>query len=197
MTYQEIIDKRNIVAMTKLYKTSSGEKLQKGIFNEMFDDEVIVHPTGGLLDDDINIIMGDIKEVYEKVRSELRKLEDVDIINIGEIISKIVNEYFGDFNNVALRSIFYKDESLYDIDKPIMECGITKVTDFKGKNAAMCLERAMLAQNILKLLGINSFSKMSSISKNGVEEAHAFNLVEYEGKYYLFDVTRPTLINGK
>jgi hypothetical protein len=80
-------------------------------------------------------------------------------------------------------------------DTDYIEDGIPigKVSNLKGMNAAMCVERAMVAQNLLRLLGIKSFYKCSGILKNDKKEVHSYNLVEFDGKYYVFDATMPTL----
>ena len=46
-------------------------------------------------------------------------------------------------------------------------------------------------------MGINSFFKTSGIIKNGKSEAHSYNLIEFDDKYYIFDSTMPNLIDGK
>ena len=60
----------------------------------------------------------------------------------------------------------------------------------------MCIERAMLSQNLLKEIGIDTTFKISGIKKNGEDEAHAFNLITHDNKYYIFDATIPTLRNN-
>lgn len=61
----------------------------------------------------------------------------------------------------------------------------------------MCVERAALSQNLLTSIGINSFFKTSGIIKNDNKEVHSYNLIEYKGKYYIFDASMPNLINGQ
>ena len=58
----------------------------------------------------------------------------------------------------------------------------------KSKNLAVCLEDATLSQNMLKLLGINSTLKVSLVQyEDGRYDTHAYNLISYNNKYYLFD----------
>jgi len=72
-----------------------------------------------------------------------------------------------------------------------------KVSNLRGKGAAMCVERAMLAQNLLMRLNILSFYKCSSIVKDGSKEIHSYNLVSFDGKYYIFDASIPALKDNK
>ena len=105
---------------------------------------------------------------------------------------KAIEDYFGDYSNIDERMNNYPDTDFIEDGVPI-----GKVSDLKGKNAAMCVERAMVAQNLLKLLGINSYYKCSGIIKNGKKDVHSYNVVEYGGRYYIFDAAIPTLIDGE
>ena len=33
--------------------------------------------------------------------------------------------------------------------------------------------------------------------KNDIKDVHSYNLIEYQGKYYIFDTAIPNLINGQ
>jgi hypothetical protein len=99
-----------------------------------------------------------------------------------------IQDYFGDYSNIEERMDNYPDIDFIQDGIPI-----GKVSDLKGKNSAMCVERAMVAQNLLKLFGINSYYKCSGIVKNDKKEVHSYNVVEFDGKYYIFDATMPTL----
>ena len=55
----------------------------------------------------------------------------------------------------------------------------------------------MLAQNILKTLGYNSGIKISMVKVDGREEAHAYNVINHDDKYYIFDSAIPTLIEER
>ena len=76
-------------------------------------------------------------------------------------------------------------------DTDFIEDGIPigKVSDLKGKNAAMCVERAMVAQNLLKLLGINSYYKSSGIIKNKVPRIVSSSLSLAKYCYYTSQLT--------
>lgn len=69
------------------------------------------------------------------------------------------------------------------------------ISDLKGKNAAVCADRAAVAQNLFSILGMESYYIVGQI--NG--ENHAFNVVNYKGNYYLYDSSKdiPKYENGK
>ena len=168
-------------------------KLNKRIsssFGQVFDNDVQVIVNDGFYEDDQLATIGNIDELYEILNNKIN--ENDDFATKMKIIYDMVTEYFGSFENSRDRLKYYKseDESFYSDEK-------NKVSDLKGKNSAMCVERAMVSQNLLKSLGINSFYKTSIIINNGRPVGHAFNLIEYNGKFYIFDATIPMHINNR
>lgn len=157
-------------------------------FNESFDDELIGIESG--MGDIVNSKLGDIKDAYELLKTKISGIDSSNIFELSRAVLETVNEYFNGFDNISKRMSYYYDED-YEESKN------NKISDLKGTGAAMCVERAALSQNLLKSLGINSFYKASGIIKNGNREAHSYNLVEFNGKYYIFDATMPNLIDGK
>lgn len=139
----------------------------------------------------IPCVIGDVKEAYEMLKSKLSS-DTVNIEDVSEKIFEVIWEYFGDYSNVDSRLSYYNDT-----DNIESEDDISKVSGLKGKNAAMCVERAMLSQNLLKSLGIESYYKQSQIIKNGDIDTHAYNIISHNNKYYIFDSAIPTLKNGK
>ena len=116
-------------------------------------------------------------------------VDSSNIFEIAQAVLETVDEYFGGLEN-------HKDRLNYYYTEDYEESKDNKISNLKGKGAAMCVERAALSQNLLQLLGIRSFFKTSGIVKNGSNEAHSYNLIEYEGKYYIFDSTMPNMINN-
>lgn len=157
-----------------------------GIFNR---EEVLVQNGIG---DIIPCLMGDVTEAYDILKNKIKEKNAVNFETLCECVFNTVLEYFGDYRNIEDRMNNYTELDFID-----SEDDIGKVSNLKGKNAAMCVERAMLSQNLLKSLGINSLYKTSGIIKNSSDEAHAYNLVENNGKYYIFDATIPTLIDDR
>ena len=146
------------------------------------DREVIIEQ--GLMDN-ISIFTGNLDDVYinlyEKIRNE--DIERLDLNKIVQIVYQVVNEYFGEKGNIEKRM-----ENLLDKDT-----GISTLSELKGKNFAACVERAVLSQNLFKMLSINSTIKQSSITNKGNEEGHAYNIIRSNGKNYIYDSALPRI----
>ena len=156
-----------------------------GVFK---DEEVLISSSL----DYIPCMMGNVNEAYEMLKDNIIKNNATEFIDICACIYDTVDNYFGGIKNIDKRMSYYKD-----LDEIENEDDITKVASLKGTGAAMCVERAMLSQNLLLSLGINSIYKASGIKKNGHNEIHAYNLVSNDDKYYIFDASMPTERNEK
>ena len=158
-------------------------------FNEKFTNEHDVYISNGI-DDIIRCKIGNIDELYDVLNSRITGNESFE--EKVRVVFNIVNNYFGTYENVDQRMDNYKSDDFIE-----SEDEVGKVSDLKGKNAGMCVERAMVSQNLLKHLGINSFYKTSAIENNGKNEVHSYNLIENEDKYYIYDSTMPKSKNGE
>lgn len=157
-------------------------------YNKEFDNEDEVCLESGL--DDIRYCkIGDIRETYKILKEEILSKRPHNVEDYSECVQRTINRYFGDFSKVKTRLSYYPCE---DDNKEI-----GKVSDLAHKNAAMCVERAMVAQNLLMEIGIKSTFKMSGVIINGNVDAHAYNIISHDGKYYIFDVTIPTIRNDR
>lgn len=63
----------------------------------------------------------------------------------------------------------------------------TPISAFKKQGVAQCSERAVMAQNLLKMCGYDSQVVFGSCKSRGVAEEHAYNLVSIDGKNSLLD----------
>jgi len=158
-------------------------------FNRQFKDEEVLIGSGL---DYIPCVMGNISDAYEMLKENIKKNDAKTYEEICECIYETVNSYFGGIDNVSTRMSYYKD-----FDDITSEKDITRVSSLKGKGAAMCVERAMMSQNLLISLGFESIYKASGIKNNGKLEVHAYNLTKNDGKYYLFDSSIPAEVNGR
>lgn len=76
---------------------------------------------------------------------------------------------------------------------------IVSIKRFKSQNLAVCLEVSSLAQNLLSFLNIESYLVLSKKCWfQGCDNAvgHAYNIVNYEGNYFIFDAANPVNICG-
>lgn len=154
-------------------------------FGGVFQDEKVLIGSGF---DYTLCVIGNISDIYIMFGKNVAERQPHTFEDYCTCMMKTIKDYFGDYSNIEERMDNYPDLDYIEDGLPI-----GKVSDFKGKNAAMCVERAMVAQNLLKLLGINSYYKCSGILKNDNKEVHAYNVVEYDGKYYVLDATIPTV----
>ncbi len=160
-------------------------------FNGEFIEERVLVQNG--IGDIVPCVIGNVRDAYEILSKLLKERKPGNFEELMEIVFETIQTYFGDYQNISERMKNYPDIDMiegYHYD-------IGAVANLKGKNAAMCVERAMLAQNLLKLLCIHSFYKASGIMKDGKLEGHAYNLVEYEDKFYVFDSAIPTIHDDK
>lgn len=157
-------------------------------FNGCFCDELIGIESG--LGDIVNAKIGDIKGAYELLKSKINNIDITNVYELSRLVLETVDEFFCGFDNIDARMNYYCPEEFEESEN-------NKISDLKGTGAAMCVERAALAQNLLKSLGINSIYKTSGIIKNGNKEIHSYNLIEFNDRYYIFDTSMPNLINNQ
>lgn len=183
--YGDFRMQRRVIGANFTHGTTHGGYLSS--FNGTFTDEEIGVQSG--LGDIVNVKIGDITDAYELLKSKVKGLESPDINSLSQAVLETVEEYFGGHENTDTRMDYY-----YPVDEEGHENNM--VSNLKGSGSAMCVERAALAQNLLRSLGINSFYKSSGIIRNDNREVHSYNLIEQDGKYYVFDTSIPNLING-
>ena len=109
-------------------------------------------------------------------------------------MEKFINRYFGIatdnasrveiFNNIAWENTETDEEYFNAIDN-------NKIGDLKGKNAAMCTERAAVAQQLLSLFGFESYYCMGCVDLGDRQEAHSFNIVKRKNDYAILDYSMP------
>ena len=157
-------------------------------FNGTFHNELIGIESG--IGDIINAKIGNVKEAYELLKTKISTIDTTDIFELSNKVLETVDEYFGGIKNIDQRLNYYYSED-YEESKD------NKISNLKGTGAAMCVERAALSQNLLKSVGINSFFKNSGILKNGQQEIHSYNLIEYNNKFYIFDTSIPNMLNNQ
>jgi hypothetical protein len=152
---------------------------------EYISDNIRINVMGGLGNDIVDTTMGDCFEAYEILIRRLQQLDTVSFENVMKEVYATTADFFGSVDKVDIN----EREKYYAHLGDISMTG--KVSDLKGRNLAACVERAALSQNLLKFLGYDSVFKQSQITNGDKNELHAYNLVAYNGKYYIFDATIP------
>lgn len=159
-------------------------------YNEPFSEQIVSISSG--LDDNRYCTMGNITTAYEILRNKILNNDDSNFEEMCNCVCETVWDYFGNIEKIDERfNYFPAEDELPDESKR------GKVSDLQNKDAAACIERAMLSHNLLKSLDINSTFKCSYIKVDGQHDGHAYNLIESSGKYYLFDSSIPKEKNGK
>ena len=116
-------------------------------------------------------------------------LKDKKIKTINEALNAVysfINNYFGVDGNDEKKELLLNDREASDIS--VLE----------GQNAAMCTERAALAQNLFTVLGVESYFCVGTIRSLSETGLHAFNVIDFNG-YRLYDAARqvPIYKGGK
>ncbi len=158
-------------------------------FNGVFTNEEVLIGTGF---DYIPCMIGDISDAYNLLDEKIKNQNIEDIELLMEIVFEVVNEYFGGIDNLNNRMSNY-----VDLDFITCEDDIGKVSSLKGKGEAACTERAMVTQNLLKKLGIDSYYKCSTIIVNGKNDIHSYNIATINDKHYIVDSSLASVHNEK
>lgn len=174
---------------------SNNSEIKKKLGINRFGDMIfgIISASNNFIDEQTEIIIenehtnriivttGNLDDLYLCMLEKVKTLPVESLKNILSIVSDTVSEYFGENGDVKKRLEF-----LPDSDK---ELGT--LVHLKGKNVASPVERAVLSQNLLKLLGFNSTIKQSTITIDGHEEYHAYNIIRLNKKNYIYDCSLP------
>ena len=116
---------------------------------------------------------------------------------IMDVVQCTILNYLGLHSSEARRNALY--DSKIDLNDALLDDTTLSIGDFKQKNAAMCVEKSAMAQNILAFLGYNPmmiFGYLSS-EKGAINEGHSYNCIIRNGKAILADFTNPIMKDGK
>lgn len=156
--------------------------------SKFISDNILLNVGGGIAVDDADLMVDETPEAYKILIEKVKNEPNINFENLMKIVYDTTVEYFGTTENaIEARQVYYEEHDVYSEEEK------GRISDFKGKNMAACMERAALAQNLMKFLGIDSTLKVSQINVDGKDDIHAFNLVEADGKYYIFDATIPVV----
>ena len=143
----------------------------------------------GITFDEGTIKTGNIDNIYRVFFSKLKELnqESINIQTISKLIFAVIEKYFERGNEESYRKRNYL---LGSTNGPVSFQNLRE-----GK--AMCTERALLAQNLFKMIGIDSVMKQMDVLYNEKNENHVFNIVRANGENYIFDAAIPTTQSDK
>jgi len=92
---------------------------------------------------------------------------------------------FGSFSNKLLEIADNEDE-FHKQKNALFDIGV-----FKNMSSAECTEHACIAQNLLSFCDVDSCYVTGVALIPGNKEIHAFNVIQVDGNYYVFDGTNP------
>lgn len=108
---------------------------------------------------------------------EHKDYEFVDEFDLICCIKDSMDKYFNSFtflNEVSRDKMVLPITKEHGCDYEI----IHSFSEFKGKNNAMCTEKAAFANNILSVYGVGVAMALGNIVVDGKDEGHAFNFVD-------------------
>lgn len=119
-----------------------------------------------------------------------------------KFVENFINEYFGISNGIDMRDTYFDQiafQTTTTDDEYFQKLENLEIGDLKGKNIAMCTERAALAQNLLSLFGFDIYYCMGCVNNDGKEESHCFNIARAKDSFKLLDYSMPVPIfeNGR
>jgi len=146
-----------------------------------------VQITGGF-DDVLFYYVDNTREIFENFINKLKQEQPNSLEDIFKSVSQTIFEYIGDIGvsgDLSNRLSHFQDD-----DK-------SKLSSFKGTRNAWCMERSVMAHQIFTMLGLESELVISPIwldeklrKDNSIKtEMHAFNMIRYNGRTFLFDST--------
>lgn len=119
-----------------------------------------------------------------------------------KFVENFINSYFGISNGIDMRDTYFDRiafQTTTTDDEYFEKLNNLEIGDLKGKNIAMCTERAALAQNLLSLFGFEIYYCMGCVNNNGNEESHCFNIARAKDSFILLDYSLPVSVfeNGR
>ncbi len=126
-------------------------------------------------------------EVLQEYKQMGESLEKV----IPGAVQHTLTEYFG--NPFGTSTTETKNREFYS-KRAVPEKGPVSLVELKGKNIAVCAEKASLAHNLFRFLGFDSYlvlSQKCELKEGEKEPLHAYNIIKRGDKYFLFDPTNP------
>ena len=128
----------------------------------------------------------------------IKKLSINDRSSLVKYIENYINSYFGIVRDGIDRRDMYFTQMTFDTtttDEELFEkIANLEIGDLKGKNVAMCTEKAAMAQNLLSLFGFEVYYCMGCVNNNGKEESHCFNIARAKDTYRLLDYSIPVTV---
>ena len=123
-------------------------------------------------------------------------IKKYNILNNASIVYNLeyfINRYFGVSNKISREAIFNDIawQTTETDEEYFKALDNNKIGDLKGSGAAMCTERAAVAQQLLSICGFESYYCIGCVDLGDRQEPHCFNIVKRKNDYALLDYSVP------
>ena len=162
-------------------KCSDGVYTNPITYRKLFDesDSVTIKDESGTIKE---IKVGSLSDVYKILREVIGYKIPLDFEEYTTCVEETIIRYFG-FYSDNKRSLTYY----------LLNNDPKTFADLEKKNLSLSVVRSMVAHNLLIECSIDTVFKLSYATIDGREAIHAYNLVSYGDKHYIFDATIPTI----
>ncbi len=180
------------------------EKNTKIEFLGFIDDEVKVKVYYGYISSNSPIkssksaeafYLDNINIYYDFIVKYKEHINEHDLLKMFQDLQNYFTDTFGLTGSQKKRNEVYCEHSV-ELQNQVIDKDLLSVHELAKKGAAMCLERSAILQNILSLLGLNSYFIYGKLEKVEDEEhsveLHSYNIIKITNEDYLiYDISNP------
>ncbi len=139
--------------------------------------------------------LDNINIYYDFIEQYKNHINEDDLLKMFQDLQNYFTDTFGLTGSQKKRNEVYCEYSS-ELQGKIFDVEGLSVHKLTEKGAAMCLERSAILQNILSLLGLNSYFIYGKLEKFGLDditsELHSYNIVKITKEDYLiYDISNP------
>lgn len=170
----------------------------------MTDDEKIVSVYKGYISSNSPIkssksaeafYLDNINIYYDFIVQYKMHINEDDLLKMFQDLQNYFTDTFGLTGSQKKRNEVYCEHSI-ELQSKLTDNELLSVHKLTEKGAAMCLERSAILQNILSLLGLNSYFIYGKLEKitidNTSSELHSYNIVKItKDDYLIYDISNP------
>ena len=139
--------------------------------------------------------LDNINIYYDFIVQYKKHINEDGLLKMFQDLQNYFTDTFGLTGSQKKRHEVYCEHSI-ELQSKVLDKELMSVHKLTEKGAAMCLERSAILQNILSLLGLNSYfiyGKLEKISESETtEELHSYNIVKItQEDYLIYDISNP------
>lgn len=139
--------------------------------------------------------LDNINIYYDFIAQYRKHINEDDLLKMFQDLQNYFTDTFGLTGSQKKRNEVYCEHSI-ELQSKTTDNELLSVHKLTEKGAAMCLERSAILQNILSILGLNSYFIYGKLEKISIDEInselHSYNIVKItEGDYLIYDISNP------